>query len=246
MATKQPFGQARNQNGRDWGNYASLTACPNGSTWAGADSFGLEAGDTAYVTGTGRVHCTSAGTPGALDAVWVATGAGGITQLTGDVTAGPGSGSQAASVVRLQGRTVDSAAPSSGNILTWDGAKWTPLAPAAPVARTIDLVFQGLAEGTAPVVVGAVYLESGRTVGATSNALVGTAAGGTGTIQLRRQGTGVLAGMSWAYTGTGVSGVAITGGVGVAVPATDWYTIEIVGGAGATVAIGYGLRLVLT
>lgn len=189
MATRQPFGQTRNQNGRDWGNYASLTACPNGSTWAGADTDSLEAGDTAYVTGTGRVHCTSAGTPGALDAVWVATG----------------------------------------------GA----------TSRTIDLVFQGVCEGTAPVVVGAVYLLNGDSIDATSNALVGTAAGGTGTVQLRRQGTGaLLGGASWAYTGTGVSNDALAASVSVV--ANDWYTIEVVGDAGATIALAYGLRLVVT
>lgn len=250
MATRQPnAGQTRNQNGRDWGNYASLAVLPNAASWAGGTEPArpLEAGDTAYVTGTGRVHCTSAGTPGGLNATWVATGAGGgITQLTGDVTTALGSGPQAASVVRLQGRAVAAGAPTTNDVLTWDGAQWIGTAPAAPVKRTIDLAFEGLCEGTAPVVVGAVYLESGRTVGASSNALVGTAAGGTGTLQLRRQGTGVLAGISWAYTGTGLSGVALTGGVAVAVPATDWYTIELVGGAGATVALGYGIRIVLT
>lgn len=60
---------------------------------------------------------------------------GGITTLTGDVTAGPGVGSQAATVVKLQGRTVDSAAPSVNDVLAWDGTKWAPApAPSATSA----------------------------------------------------------------------------------------------------------------
>lgn len=76
MATRQPFGQQRNQFGRDWGNYAGPTNLPNCSAWGGANTVGLEAGDTAYVTTAtaGRYHCVSAGTPGVLDAVWEQTG----------------------------------------------------------------------------------------------------------------------------------------------------------------------------
>lgn len=76
MATKQPFGQARNQQGRDWGNFNALTDCPNASGWVGAPTSGLEEGDTAYVVGLGRVYCSSAGTPGSLTAVWAQTGGG--------------------------------------------------------------------------------------------------------------------------------------------------------------------------
>jgi hypothetical protein len=57
----------------------------------------------------------------------------GITQLTSDVTAGPGSGSQAASVVALRGFPVAAAAPVAGNVLLWNGAAWAPSAvPATP------------------------------------------------------------------------------------------------------------------
>jgi len=55
----------------------------------------------------------------------------GITQLTGDVTAGPGSGSKAATVARLQGNAVSSVAPSDGQVLTWNGSAWVPGAPAS-------------------------------------------------------------------------------------------------------------------
>lgn len=52
---------------------------------------------------------------------------GGITQLTGDVTAGPGSGSQVASVAKIQGVAVSSTPPTAaGDILTWNGTSWAP------------------------------------------------------------------------------------------------------------------------
>jgi hypothetical protein len=45
-------------------------------------------------------------------------GGGGITQLTGDVTAGPGSGSVAAVVVKVHGATVPAAGGlTTGNVL---------------------------------------------------------------------------------------------------------------------------------
>lgn len=76
MSTSTPSVQQRNQYGRDWGNYASLSVCPNASGWLGGTNPAapLEVGDTAYVVGTGRVHCTSAGTVGGLDAVWALGG----------------------------------------------------------------------------------------------------------------------------------------------------------------------------
>lgn len=51
----------------------------------------------------------------------------GITQLTQDVIAGPGSGSQIATVVGLQTRPVSNAAPNVGDVLTWDGTQWVPM-----------------------------------------------------------------------------------------------------------------------
>lgn len=67
-------------------------------------------------------------------------GGGGITALTGDVTAS-GSGSVAASVVRLQGRAMASTAPTNGQVLTWSAgsSQWLPATPAAgnvPVGGT--------------------------------------------------------------------------------------------------------------
>ena len=60
-----------------------------------------------------------------LDKNYDVTG-GGITELTGDVTAGPGTGSQAATVAGLQGVPVSAAAPSPGFALSYDGTEWVP------------------------------------------------------------------------------------------------------------------------
>ena len=50
----------------------------------------------------------------------------GLNQLTGDVTAGPGSGSQAATVVGIQGTPVNATPPQPGFTLSYDGVEWVP------------------------------------------------------------------------------------------------------------------------
>lgn len=59
---------------------------------------------------------------------------GGITQLTQDVTAGPGAGAQAATVVGLQGNPVSNAAPGANEVLAWDGAQWAPATGTVSIA----------------------------------------------------------------------------------------------------------------
>lgn len=122
MAKTNPNAQPRNQHGRDWGNYAALVDLPNAASWTGADTTALEAGDTAYLTGTGRVYCSAPGTPGLLDAVWSSSGGAGITELDGDVTAGPGSGTQTATVAGLRGMIIDPSITTAadGDVLTFD------------------------------------------------------------------------------------------------------------------------------
>lgn len=105
-----------------------------------------------------------------------------------------------------------------------------------------DLVFAASHTGTSPLVIGAVYLLNGSSYGTASRAFIGTGAGGTATLQLRRQTTGVLlAGASWAVTGA-LADVAL--GSPFSVSNTDWYTIEIVGSGVSTVSLAYGLSLV--
>jgi hypothetical protein len=66
--------------------------------------------------------------PDALD--WLADqvaggAAGGITQLTNDVETALGTGIQSATVKGLDTRPLDAAAPAVGDLLKWDGTKWT-------------------------------------------------------------------------------------------------------------------------
>ena len=100
----------------------------------------------------------------------------------------------------------------------------------------------GSQTGTSALVIGAVYLTSGQVLSTASRALMGTGAGGTATLNLRRQTTAVLlSGASWAVTGA-IADVAL--GSPVTVVNTDWYTIELSGSAGGTVSLAYGLVLV--
>lgn len=48
----------------------------------------------------------------------------GITQLTGDVTAGPGSGSQVATLAAIQGNPLLASSPTTGDVIKFDGTNW--------------------------------------------------------------------------------------------------------------------------
>ena len=91
MATRSPT-----QTHSYWGSFANTGALPG----VGSAAPTLQAGDTAFVAPSLYV-CTSAASP----ATWAAVGDGGITQLTLDVLAGPGSGSQVATVQGMGGTT---------------------------------------------------------------------------------------------------------------------------------------------
>jgi hypothetical protein len=74
---------------------------------------------------------------------WTTPAAAGITALTGDVTA-TGPGSTAASVVRLQGRTLASTAPNNGQVIKWNGtsSQWEPANDAAATPAGADTEIQ--------------------------------------------------------------------------------------------------------
>lgn len=59
-----------------------------------------------------------------FNALEVAGGLGGLTQLTGDVTAGPGTGSAAATVARLRGRDFSTDPPVQGVAVVWNGSEY--------------------------------------------------------------------------------------------------------------------------
>jgi hypothetical protein len=84
--------------------------------------------------------------------VWAAAASGGITQLTGDVTAGPGSGSVAATVARINGATVPAAgALTTGQVLQVSGASalaYGALNLGTPASITGLLPVANIAPGT--------------------------------------------------------------------------------------------------
>jgi hypothetical protein len=75
MPTRTPKLQTRSQYNPHWGVYANPGTLPNasGAPLLAAD-FTLEAGDVAYVTGSGLYVCVSPGTVGGADATWTAVG----------------------------------------------------------------------------------------------------------------------------------------------------------------------------
>jgi hypothetical protein len=68
--------------------------------------------------------------------VGVAAPSGGITELDGDVVAGPGSGTQTATVAGLRGTIIDPAIlPSHGDVLTYDAINgWTAAPPSGGIS----------------------------------------------------------------------------------------------------------------
>lgn len=75
MASRTPPLQGRSQFHSHWGEFASAAALPNGSgAPLPATQFVLQAGDLAYVTGSGVYYCVSPGVAGGADAVWTLLG----------------------------------------------------------------------------------------------------------------------------------------------------------------------------
>ena len=90
------------------------------------------------------------------------TGSGGITDLTGNVSAS-GSGSVNATVTAVQGQAVSSSSPSTGQVLTWDGTQWIATTPNS-------ITDTGITELTGDVSA----TGSGTGITATVNGLAGT------------------------------------------------------------------------
>lgn len=63
----------------------------------------------------------------------------GIVELFNDVLAGPGSGSQSATVVGLQNEPIDASAPAVNDFLKYDGSQWThePVSVSGPIGTLI-------------------------------------------------------------------------------------------------------------
>lgn len=125
------------------------------------DYWTLEKNSGAAVGANVIAPLSGAPSAGALNARWLRQiDASGLTQLTGDVTAGPGTGSVAASVVRLQGRDVSSTAPSAnGQVLTWNAgtSKWEAQTPSGGTPTTVNVTYE-VGEFTGISVGDAVYV----------------------------------------------------------------------------------------
>ncbi len=126
----------------------------------------------------------------------------GITSLTGDVTAS--AGDAVASVVRIQGRSVASTAPTSGQVLAWNGTAWAPAAASGGGTVTGITAGTGLAGGT---------ITSSGTITANFGTVAGTITqGGTtvlktgdtmsGALTISTNGTGSSLSVSNATTAT--------------------------------------------
>ena len=154
-------------------------------------------------------------------------GTGGITQLTGDVIAGPGTGSQPSTVVALQGQSV-TAASSAGEYLRYDGAGWVPTAVLG--GTTADLSAGDgttVTLGTGLSLLGGVLTASGSggtVTGVTASAPLASSGGATPDISL----TGIV---DVANGGTGLSTVSAAGNILVAQTSSTLSSVPVSGDA---------------
>lgn len=154
---------------------------------------------------------------------------GGISQLTGDVTAGPGSGSQAATVAKIQGTTVSGTTGTTNVVFsaspTLTGTAIIPaiLGNTAAVSSAGGNVTWGGAPG-----------DSTGAGGAGGNATVaGGAANGDNTASKAGGNIVLTGGLSkGSSSGGNISGTAGTGGVGTATAGATGGNISWTGGTG--------------
>jgi len=109
-------------------------------------------------------------------------------------------------------------------------------------APTIDLSFNDSVEGVTAVVVGSVYFAESVVLTTESHAMLGTQAGGTAYLRLRRFSNGVLVtNATWSVTGVGLASDVIA--AAATIPAAGWYDIELYGDIGGTISLLKGLHL---
>jgi len=209
--------------------------------------------DSGLTAGTSPV-CPN-GTGGALTTTGC-TGGSGITQLTGDVTAGPGSGSQAATVVKVNGAAV----PASANCVSTNAS--SQLAAGCPAStRTVttsatvastdmggQIVMNVTGGGTLTIpAISSTVFANGMTLSvvnySASTALVSTTptvnAGG-GCVS----GTGIPAGDSWQIlsNGTTLDCIQTTPTASASAPAFSAITTGT--NTTATMTVGSGASIV--
>ena len=127
---------------------ADYTATPTTPKLSAFPSLNLETGGEIQINGAaGNAGEVLTSNGAGVAPTWQAS-SGGINELTGDVTAGPGTGSQAATLAAIRGNAVANVAPTSGQVLTWNGTAWVP-AP-APIGGSGAGIPYYLNQNTAP------------------------------------------------------------------------------------------------
>lgn len=154
---------------------------------------------------------------------------GGISQLTGDVTAGPGSGSQVDTIVKIQGTTV-SGTTGTGNVVF-------SASPTLSGTAIIPNITGNTATASGP---GGSVTHSGAAGGSTGAGgaggnvtLSGGQANGDNTASNQGGNIALTPGNSkGSVSGGAITGVAGTGGPGTATAGAVGGVIQFVGGAG--------------
>jgi hypothetical protein len=157
-ATAPTAGQILEWNGSVWIPSAAPTSGLNALT-QDVSATGIGSQPATVVGLQTRPLAATAPTSGQLmgwdGSTWgpVTSPTSGINALTQDVTA-TGTGSQAATVVGLQGRPLASTAPTSNQLIGWNGSAWAPVtAPTSGInALTQDVSASGTGSQVATVV----------------------------------------------------------------------------------------------
>jgi hypothetical protein len=160
-------------------------------------------------------------------------GGGGITQLTGDVHAGPGTGSQLATVVRVNGATVPVAgALTSGNVLQVSGASALTYGP-------VNLALAASVTGLLPVANVAPGADTQVLTTTGGVAVWAAPAGGSGITQLTGDVTAGPGSGSQAATVIQLSGNPVTLVHSMNIGPSPWSTVgylNFTGSAGTWIA----------
>lgn len=112
-------------------NVTGTVAIANGGTGQTTAANAINALVPAQAGQSGKVLTTNGSVVS-----WGTAGAGGITALTGDVSAS-GSGSVIASVTGLRGRVIATTTPTTGQVLGWNGTQWEPTSAGGSVEYEI-------------------------------------------------------------------------------------------------------------